>query len=172
MRRVLSVLLVLLAAAAVAVRWLGDRTVQPPENLAPPVWALEPQYTVASDFSRGAAAVKYPDGTCALIAPDGEDLWGKRFTVLQFPRAGQKLFVDLFPVVREGQGEYYRIDLDGSPIPETSPAVTWIDPFAFTGTDLACATAENGLMGVLDRKGQWFLPSEYDSIYRTSGKQF
>ena len=89
MRRVLSVLLVLLAAAAVAVRWLGDRTVQPPENLAPPVWALEPQYTVASDFSRGAAAVKYPDGTCALIAPDGEDLWGKRFTVLQFPRAGQ-----------------------------------------------------------------------------------
>ena len=172
MRRVLSVLLVLLAAAAVAVRWLGDRTVQPPEDLPPPVWALEPRYTVASDFSRGAAAVKYPDGTCALIAPDGEDLWGKRFTVLQFPRAGQKLFVDLFPVAREGQGEYYRVDLDGSPIPETSPAVTWIDPFAFTGTDLACATAENGLMGILDRKGQWFLPPEYDSIYRTSGKQF
>lgn len=171
MRRVLSVLLVLLAAAAVAVRWLGDRTVQPPEDLPPPVWALEPQYTVASDFSRGAAAVKYPDGTCALIAPDGEDLCDKRFTVLQFPRAGQKLFVDLFPVAREGQGEYYRVDLDGSPIPETSPAVTWIDPFAFTGTDLACATAENGLMGILDRKGQWFLPPEYDSIYRTSGKQ-
>lgn len=59
MRRVLSVLLVLLAAAAVAVRWLGDRTVQPPEDLPPPVWALEPRYTVASDFSRGAAAVKY-----------------------------------------------------------------------------------------------------------------
>lgn len=172
MRRVLSVLLVLLAAAAVAVRWLGDRTVQPPENLAPPVWALEPRYTVVSDFSHGAAAVKYPDGTCALIAPDGEDLWDKRFTVLQFPRAGQKLFVDLFPVAREGQGEYYRVDLDGSPIPETSPAVTWIDPFAFTGMDLACATAENGRMGVLDIKAQWFLPPEYDSIYRTSGKQF
>lgn len=171
MRRVLSVLLVLLAAAAVAVRWLGDRTVQPPENLAPPVWALEPQYTVASDFSRGAAAVKYPDGTCALIAPDGEDLWDKRFTVLQFPRAGQKLFVDLFPVAREGQGEYYRVDLDGSPIPETSPAVTWIDPFAFTGMDLACATAENGRMGVLDIKAQWFLPPEYDTTYCTSGNQ-
>ena len=171
MRRVLSVLLVLLAAAAVAVRWLGDRTVQPPENLAPPVWALEPQYTVASDFSRGAAAVKYPDGTCALIAPDREDLWGKRFTVLQFPRAGQKLFVDLFPVAREGQGEYYRVDLDGSPIPETSPAVTWIDPFAFTGMDLACATAENGRMGVLDIKAQWFLPPEYDTTYCTSGNQ-
>lgn len=171
MRRVLSVLLVLLAAAAVAVRWLGDRTVQPPEDLPPPVWALEPQYTVASDFSRGAAAVKYPDGTCALIAPDGEDLWGKRFTVLQFPRAGQKLFVDLFPVAREGQGEYYRIDLDGSPIPETSPAVTWIDPFAFTGMDLACATAENGRMGVLDIKAQWFLPPEYDTTYCTSGNQ-
>lgn len=171
MRRVLSVLLVLLAAAAVAVRWLGDRTVQPPENLAPPVWALEPRYTVVSDFSHGAAAVKYPDGTCALIAPDGEDLWGKRFTVLQFPQAGQKLFVDLFPVVQEGQGEYYRIDLDGSPIPETSPAVTWIDPFAFTGTDLACATAENGRMGVLDIKAQWFLPPEYDTTYCTSGNQ-
>ena len=171
MRRALSVLLVLLAAAAVAIRWLGDRTVQPAENLAPPVWALEPQYTVASDFSRGAAAVKYPDGTCALISPDGEDLWDKRFTVLQFPRAGQKLFVDLFPIVQEGQGEYYRIDLDGSPIPETSPAVTWIDPFAFTGMDLACATAENGRMGVLDIKAQWFLPPEYDTTYCTSGNQ-
>ena len=38
MRRVLSVLLVLLAAAAVAVRWLGDRTVQPPEESGRPVF--------------------------------------------------------------------------------------------------------------------------------------
>lgn len=133
-----------------------------------PVWDLAPQFEFASGFSDEVALVQTGEDLYKFIDYNGKNVFGKTFVDVEwFSR--EKLFADVFPSVLEHEGELrYQIGRDGTALPAVEEEIATLEK---TPIHCSIATLTNGQEGLLDKKGQWAIPPEYEDVYLIDATQ-
>ncbi|KAA9006306.1 DUF3298 domain-containing protein [Paenibacillus spiritus] len=118
--------------------------------------AIPARYPEAEDFRQGRALVKLPDGSYALINPDGQILHAYNYVFVGSPGDG------LLPFQLEENGRYGYISEEGDEV--IAPRFTSALPFSEGRAVVNTAPDYGSAFGLIDRSGSFITEPKYADV--------